>query len=439
VKADSKVLSGLDLRDALDPLGDQTYYFTAARSVPHAGTLQQAVGVTPRRSRVWLGPTRSWEEFHASTSKLLADLEAATAPEEAPLPVLALSTIDETAIADAFDVAVVPPELFTDDSASDSDERATLERWAYRARFDVRPSKGRDLRAAVMLSGIDLGTLTFRFSKSNSEHPSWLVTATPTPGHDDELEEARRLCERPALLKVWYESGHTLSDGAFFSVRHRDFPFQGFVWTSFPGTDVTKEKPDPLPAIGAQDSLFCWVRKRWPRTDGGKATPSGWLACDDGAMEVADFIHFDENSAPPVLSLIHVKSAKSAAPGRGISVAAYEVVVSQAIKNLRHLDRVLLGVNLHNGMKKRVGNLVWHKGKPSTRAHMLKTLSRVGSSYMRQVVILQPHVCQVRWESHVAADVARRRQLNTLLLGAEAACHGLGAKLLVLGDGRRSR
>ena len=32
VKADSKILSGLDLRDALDPLGDQTYYFTAARS-----------------------------------------------------------------------------------------------------------------------------------------------------------------------------------------------------------------------------------------------------------------------------------------------------------------------------------------------------------------------------------------------------------------------
>ena len=59
-----------------------------------------------------------------------------------------------------------------------------------------------------------------------------------------------------------------------------------------------------------------------------------WLACDDGAMEIADFILF-EAGPPGLIEVIHVKGAHSSSPNRGISVSAYEVVVGQAVKNLR--------------------------------------------------------------------------------------------------------
>ena len=41
VKADSKVLSGIDLRDALNPVEDQSYYFTAARCGVDLERIQQ--------------------------------------------------------------------------------------------------------------------------------------------------------------------------------------------------------------------------------------------------------------------------------------------------------------------------------------------------------------------------------------------------------------
>ena len=88
-------------------------------------------------------------------------------------------------------------------------------------------------------------------------------------------------------------------------------------------------------------SLFGLVVRHWPNLE-ERGEQTGWLVCDDGAMESADFIHLDEASEVPELTLIHVKGSGSKVEERGISVSDYEVVVGQAVKNLRHLDRVHL-------------------------------------------------------------------------------------------------
>lgn len=63
IKPDNKILSGLDLRDALDPLGDQTYHFTTARCVPVPSVIPEPIGISPRKSQVWTGPSKTWDDW----------------------------------------------------------------------------------------------------------------------------------------------------------------------------------------------------------------------------------------------------------------------------------------------------------------------------------------------------------------------------------------
>jgi hypothetical protein len=93
-------------------------------------------------------------------------------------------------------------------------------------------------------------------------------------------------------------------------------------------------------------------------------------------------------------------------------------------------------------LDKRIGELVWFDGEASTREAMLDAISEIGTSYRREVVILQPHVTKSKHDEVRAAiekgeyhrDKDRMRQLDTLLLGAQASCHSLGAELWVLAD-----
>ena len=54
-------------------------------------------------------------------------------------------------------------------------------------------------------------------------------------------------------------------------------------------------------------------------------------------MELADFIHVDPDSKK--VSLVHVKASSNVSPDRLAAPTDYEIVIAQAIKNLRYLDR----------------------------------------------------------------------------------------------------
>jgi len=427
VKADAKILSGRDLRDALDPLGDQTYVFTAARIAGAVGGLRLPVGCSPRQSRIWVGANRSFDEFCATARSVLQRLEATATPIEAPLPIVAVPCMTATGVARAFDVVLEPAELLADDGSLDPETRQTMELWANRSSVEVTRTAGADFEAKVVLDGGVIGTLEFRVDLTNPRRVGLAVTGTPRPGHEHQHREACTVYGRRAWVKIRYESGHTLSDGSLTEVRHRDIPFEAFDGVDFAGFDVSCEKPEPLSAIGSQTSLFCWVRK---------TMRAGWLACDDGAMEIGDFVRLEQAGGGPALSLIHVKGAKSSAANRQISVSAYEVVTAQAIKNLRHLDRLNLEEGLADGLKRKIGTLVWRGGRAANRQAMIRAIRRIGIDYGRRVLIVQPHLTKAR-VSHArshpkSVDAARLRQLDTLLIGAQADCRALGAELRVI-------
>lgn len=452
VKPDSKILSGLNLRDALDPLDDQSYTFTAARSnVPLLGL---PVGVSPRGSRIWVGATRHWSNFVDTVARLLRHVGATTQPDATPLPILATSATEIPDLTEAYEIHFLPPELLADDADLDPEMKEKMERWAYRAALEIQETHDSDLVAAVTIDDVTLGRLTLAFDTSDVEDVRIESEVEPDPGCPDEYaeyqEELEEVSGDPRWIKVWYESGHTLTGGAIFEIRHRDQPFVAFRWADFTDYDVMEEKfwsgafpDDALDVIGGQGSLFCWVRNEWPLQGPPYSTTDGWLACDDGAMEIADFIHLDVGDTFPVLTLIHVKGAKSDSAARGISVASYEVVTGQAVKNARFLDRLHLEVGLRAGLEKQIGELVWFDGEPSTREAMLDALTRIGTSYRRMVVILQPHVTKSRLSEVRRAleqgedhrEQGRIRQLDTLLLGAQASCRSIGADLWVVADG----
>lgn len=301
IKADNKILSGIELQDALDPLGDQTYYFTAARCAIELDSTVPAVGTSPRGSRIWLSTSRDWNEVRDVVTAILKHLEGVRTPVRAPLPVVAISSVDAKSVADAFDLAVIPPELLSDDPLIQPDERAEMEEWAYGATFRVLSSSGPNLRAEILLKGVSLGTVDIEVDLGELDHVTWSATGSASSRKTSEdFARALGVLRRPSWVKVWYDSGHTISDGQVFEQRHRDVPFTDFAWVDFAGYDITKEKPVKLglTTIGAEDSLFSWVQNKWPLTERGK-TQGGWLACDDGSGEIADFIHLDDKSDPP--------------------------------------------------------------------------------------------------------------------------------------------
>jgi hypothetical protein len=218
-------------------------------------------------------------------------------------------------------------------------------------------------------------------------------------------------------VSVRYDSGHSIASRHVFAIRNRPVSFGNYDGRDFTGFDISKEKPSKLSRIGQEDSLFCWVQHHF----------GGWLACDDGSMEKADFIHLDEAAAPNVLSLIHVKGANSTSARRGVSVAAYEVVTAQAVKNLLWLNPDDLIAGLKASV--RASNYFWNNRANVGKDAFIQRLEAVPANHETRVIVLQPHVSTAAL-AHIVrgADAQRLRmnQLNTLLAGAQRTCSGAG-------------
>ncbi len=453
-KIDNKVLTGLDLRYALDPLGDQSYFFTAARCRTRLNVGSPSLGISPRKSSIWAGRSADWNDFATTVSLVLRAVASQRRSKVAPFPVLAVSVVDKASrgkISNAYDAGLIPPEIF--EPTSDEETRRNAEKWS-QFRFEVQPQKGADFSARILRpaeTGFKpIGTVQFAFDLSDPATIDWEATPDEQETDEDtrsELDEvACTLNEEKKWLKVWYESGHVLAEQDIFQLRFREFPFRNYRWDNFGHYNRDQEKPKPLNAenIGRDKSLFSWVKTCW-RSDLKEANPNGrtanpapgWLASNDGSMEIADFIHLDVRATPGILTLIHVKAANNNKANRPISVSAYEIVTSQAVKNLRHIDQELLAGNFVNQLDKRIREAVWHNGRKVDRERMLEALMKFNANYIRCVIILQPQTTRsslAKARDGKRADQLRAKQLDTLLLAAQANCQSLGAEFYVIGD-----
>jgi hypothetical protein len=233
------------------------------------------------------------------------------------------------------------------------------------------------------------------------------------------------------LLSVFYQSGHSIQAGGIYGEQIRDVPFPRWRFEDFAGFVVTREKPavehsqvHQLVGEPADDSLFGWVVHNYG---------DGWLTCDDGAEEIADFVHL----LPGVkLSLIHVKAAKSDSVQRQVSASAYEVVAGQATKNIGFLRTDVLAARLATPAA--ASRATWLDGvRQPNRAGMAAAVAAEGRVEL-EIVIVQPHVRKDRRDglrSGVIADGAdllRLNRLETLLNAGRGAVTGVGAELVVV-------
>lgn len=459
-KPDSKVLSGLELESSLDPLGDQSYYFSSVRSTMTLAdqAIDRVVGASPAGGRIWMGPTRTWDEFANSLNLVLdraSNLMNDATRSDQPLPVLASPISSLDGIEEPYDIALIIPESVNaglPDQAGD--DLRLLEQFEAAARFVITPTDGSpNFEVDVFWGEMRLGRMAYEFQRNPTSEIR--IKARKINGFDgDELDETvLQICRDPGNLTIYFDTGHTFSRGRFYETRFRDARFEDWEWVRMDRDQTVFKQEKPLDGkrfavenTGNDEdwSLFGNVTRHWPNLD-DRGEQTGWLVCDDGAMESADFIHIDDTAAPPQLTLIHVKGSGSESLNRGLSVSDYEVVVGQAVKNLRHIDRDLLRDKLEANANGVLRDAVWHNGvRQENRGDLLAMLNGLGSNLKKTVVIYQPRVRrslyhQIRDHMDAGnldrADVRRLQQLDALLLGARADCYSLGAGFVVISDG----
>lgn len=460
-KPDSKVLAGPELESALDPLEDQAYYFSSLRSTSRNQALSSSgdhyavVGVRPTRGQVWIGPTATWNDYLRRSAEVLSHAEQRLTQgdgDESIVPVLAQPTTGLEGVEDVYGVALIVPENMETGVTHVDEEERWLDQFQDTAQFTdiVQIDDGSNFTAKVHWNEKCLGQLRYMFKEVGDGVR--LSVRGAFDGDAKHLNILEGICRDPDNLTIYFESGHTYARGRMFLTNFRDARFEDWQWVdmSVDKTEVHKEKPylngkfDVEGIGGALDkSLFGLVSRHWPNlTDRGD--PTGWLVCDDGSMESADFIHLNDTLEVAELTLIHVKGSGSSREERGISVSDYEVVVGQAVKNLRHIDRLLLKDKLERNGDGVLKSAVWHNGeRKENRCGIIQALNSVGSRMKKKVVILQPRVRRNEYEQvrEMLSDAGgsigkmhRLRQLDALLLSARASCLGLDASFEVIGD-----
>ncbi|MER8606010.1 hypothetical protein NKH48_20100 [Mesorhizobium sp. M1233] len=446
-KADTKALTGPTLEYAIDPIGDQTYYYSAARTIPDVPGLKTAekkrpvVGAAPGGARIWVRRSSNWRSFKAELAAVIAH---ATQGKRAVDPFASLSqAIDSAAgVEHAYAISVIPAELLSEEEISDADREAAR-RWAFDATYVVKPTDGLSLTVEPSLGGQRLGLIELSLTLAGGDVTIDHAWIDEEPGQDAARDECTGFLTDIDKVKIYYESGHAIAQGHCYAGGYTDQPF-GWSFQTFAGYAVDTEKPtfskaEPLPtriAVDGDNSLFAYVcEKMFLGPDGN---PKGWLASDDGSMELADFIHIEPEAQ--VISLVHIKGSGSKAANREAAPADYEIVVSQAVKNIRHLDRRLLLHELTRGKAKKIGAAVWHDGvKQPNREGFLKAVEKLPASASKVLIVLQPRltkseIARCRAAAATPTRSMRIKQIDTLMLAARASALACGATFIGIAD-----
>lgn len=434
LKADTKVLSGKNLEEALDPLGDSSYSFSALK----VERGDESIGINTSDSKVWTKKYSNSDEYFDSLEILLSsikDCDINNTLNFEPISTLANSHTNITQIKSLVDIQLANIEEFE----IHSDEYNLLvginnlwDNWSF-----VYPNNENNLVVEIYDDSNNtnkIASLELSLINDSEQVHVKAIMSTETDTYN-----LKKVFENKKIIKFWFNDNYSLIGGFIYKQKFRDVSFNKFEWTTFNQIDVSKEKPSSLSLIGQDNSLFCWVKKYWKGekdhlVDLTQQFVPGWLLCDDGSGEKADFIHISDE-VTPTISLIHVKGANSNNRSRRLSTEPYEVVISQAIKNLRYIDKMLLSQTIDIVPNRNVTNLVWHNGNQENRTNFKNYVTSL-SNYKKRVVILQPHLIKNKFliYNNTPANINRINQLNTLFVSSQITVESLGAEFRVIGE-----
>lgn len=438
-KADSKVLGGNNVADTLDPLNDQSYMMSAVRT--GIGDTKKSMGLNPFKSSIWRGPCKDWSTFENRVIEILDILNDNDRKEDSPIGILAYPISEMKGINSPYEFSIIDYDFFNEEDGARQKE--LLKKLKDDYFVEVNPSiSSHNISITIYYKNANIGEIKVEpeindyevtFKTINKKH----IVRKP-------FEDYVKIFKYPQLIKCWYESGHALINGMLFKTDYRDVSYNSFLWAGFEGYNITQEKPEcnnlvSLEHIGKQKSLFCWVKKGWcgkwikPNEFNTTERPSGWLYCDDGAGEKADFIHVVEYEDSVILSLIHVKSANTESLNRRISVGAHDVVLNQAIKNLRYCNRKTLSADLRDRLDNSVRKKCWKDDNPVDPESFIQYLEKIEktSNFRKRVVVIQPHTQKSRYSDSNNSNI--RKQLDVLLVSTDNAIRASGAEFYIVG------
>lgn len=436
-KADSKSMHGADLRSALNPFEDSTFAFSSARAEvdedTHTG-LQGVVGATPTRSHVWNRPGESFGDFRLAILDVLADIANAMvgAGLDQPFPLLATEVDSLTGVEHAFELAALGAEEVRSMPDANDDIIGAAEALDGAQLDVVQSGPSPDFILAVGF-GATAGHLAVHATTAGDTASfTFGIQGTPTDaGPTAKIRDV--LTAHPELLSAYYGSGHTIAYGKITRTFIRPVPFTNWDWWPVGSCDVSAEKPagDGLVmhsriGLPGDSSVFAWVVDK---------IGSGWLTCDDGPGEVADFVHLAPDET---LTLVHVKGAHNASVNRQVSASAFEVVVGQATKNVGFLNAGELHARL--SLPANLTRATWKDGVRQTdrTGFLAALLARAGWAPFR-VMVVQPHMMFARYQTlktpgvPATEDLLRLQRLESLLNSARGSVVGLGGDLVAVG------
>lgn len=438
-KADTKALGGLRIQEALDPIDDGSFALTAAKihyqPDDKSAVLRDNVTFSSKSSISWKA-TAYFAEFLRATAEAFDLIEKSLADGDsvdAPFPQLAVREKDLSRVRGAFDVHIVDPDHVRaePDSNEEAVDRAAL---LQDALIETRgfPDSA-TAHVDVGHDGVVAGTLSLKPVPAGGGF-TLQVGYVGRPSAEVIVREIKDALKDGDLVTVYYESGHAFTGHDITKRSMVGSTFPNIRFEDFTGFKVDKEKPkldqdrlhDAI-ARNGDDSLFAWVVDQFG---------DEWLLCDDGAGEIADFLHLDNDGT---LTAIHVKAADTRSPSRRIAVARFDVVVSQAEKNVRLLDNETLIDRL--SQPRPTPRAVWHTKARSTTAAFVDQLRARTATDTTRVMIVQPHLLKAVYDTARAAIDAERLDhnaqslilLDNLLNSTRRTVTGFWEDLIVVG------
>ncbi|MES1240956.1 MAG: hypothetical protein ABUT39_04995 [Acidobacteriota bacterium] len=511
-KADSKSFAGPNVRHVIDPFEDQSYRLRTAVSnletarvdadfrsrLPAGSPLreldpqdaigssesrpkQRLVGLAVRSGAIWSRSTFDFRDFLKEIDNLRHLLRLALQPRdvrdagsnqpgfEALQREAAGTLVEDLGEPLDFQLDIPFPAEFEDEGADPETVLAAHE-WLSRGELRIdEESDAEHLLVAAFLDGKRLATVRIQPILDPEGTVSYNLTVEPaesTSAAEQELLD--RLLDRfKDRASIWYRKGVVLQDGRIYRPTYKDVPFGAWRWLPFrndrAGYEVADEKPTeeiPDPKIPGRKvrrqinlaehtwdgrSLFDFVVKNVDNLFDSRPVERH-LICDDRSGEIADFIYVEPTRRR--LFLLHAKAAGSAT-ARGIAPAKYEVVTSQATKNLRFLDtgHLLERLRADNGIP--IERSTWwgreneEMARVENRTLAIAAIEHLGAFPEKWVVLLQPHTTRKVWEDAERQlregelsgdDRIQHLRLKTLLADLEVVCKKVGASLMVWGD-----
>jgi len=500
-KADKQTMKGPDLRRALDPIGHRTFAYSSVRSSLQAklpGRLKQAaIGYSKTSGVLWLGTTIDIHDYLRQLG-ILCDLtlemiarerKGLKAPAEEEASRFGLRLLSQEIDPDRLFEATEPFEVELDlgepsELFGESDRSAAIEAWRSNGQFQIgsRPMEQRQTATnqreliipvqalwdgqvfrefdLVVHPSIDrkLNVATERFKDLSPSRGNFLEAFEVFDTLDADLG--------PQAFIVRFDSGHVLNRERLYLPVPADFPFMDWQWVNLAAGklpfDVTKEKPKKWSVTRSQrnfasvqsdsaDDLFTFIVKNIERLDDLATSPEWYVLCHDQPQEVADFVVLAPQER--FLSHIHVKGAKTKESARRVSIGAYDLVVTQAIKNLPRLDvpTLLAALETPSNSDREAGHFIVYRKNGAVARSMdctpfmeaLRTM-KTRPLFKKRVVIFQPHIRAAFWLPKVdewkmsnkplsIAGIQPIFMLSSLLLDARIASMRLGAEFSVWG------